>query len=55
MMIFRETHRRPKVVIYQTRPVSGPGSYKLDITTSKRLAFFRGGGEDTEFVWRSPD
>jgi hypothetical protein len=53
MKIIREKPGRPKVVIYRTRPVSGPGPYKLGITAARSLAVFRDNGDNTEIAWRS--
>ena len=54
LQIHREKPGRPKVIIYETRPVSGPGRFKLGITASRRLAVFRDEGKKTEIVWMSP-
>jgi hypothetical protein len=54
LQIHREKPGRPKVIIYETRSVSGPGPFKLGITASRRLVIFREDGKKTEIVWRSP-
>ncbi|MFC2115079.1 hypothetical protein ACFLTU_01290 [Bacteroidota bacterium] len=54
MVVYREKPDRPKVIIYQTRSVSGTGPYKLGITASRRLAVFRDDGKKTKIIWRSP-
>jgi hypothetical protein len=53
LQIHREKPGRPKVIIYETRSVSGPGPFKLGITASRSLVVFRKDGKKTEIVWRS--
>jgi len=54
LQIHREKPGRPKVIIYETSSVSGPGPFKLGITASRRLAVFRDEGKKTEIVWITP-
>ena len=54
LQVLREKVGRPKVLIYQTQPVSEAGPFKLGVTASKRLAVFRQDGLKTKIVWRSP-
>jgi hypothetical protein len=53
LQVQREKPGRPKVIIYETRPVSGTGPFQLGITASRSLAVFRKNGRETEIVWRS--
>ncbi len=53
MQILREKADRPKVLIYQTPPVKGPGPFKLGVTASRQLVVFRQVGGKTQIVWRS--
>ena len=55
LTIYRGQPDSPKVKIYETKEPEDHGPYQLGITVSKRLAVFRGDGENTEFVWRSPE
>jgi hypothetical protein len=54
LRIYREKPDRPKLKIYETRSVSGPGPFKLGITASKRLVIFSQVGKKRRIVWRSP-
>jgi hypothetical protein len=54
LQIHREKPGRPKVIIYETRSVSGPGPFKLGITASRRLAIFSEVAGKRKIVWRSP-
>ena len=54
LRIYREKPGRPKVIIYETRSVSDPGTFKLGITASRRLVIFSEVGEKRKIVWRSP-
>jgi len=53
LRIYRKKPGRPKLIIYETRSVSGPGPFKLGITASKSLVVFSKDGKKTEIVWRS--
>jgi len=54
LRIHREKPGRPKVIIYETRSVSGPGPFKLGITASRRLAIFSEVEGIRKIIWRSP-
>ena len=54
MRIYREKSGHPRVIVYETRSASEPGSYKLGVTASKRLAVFRENRNKNEFLWKSP-
>jgi len=52
--LYRTYPGKPELGIFETRSVSEPGSYKLGITASKRLAVFREEGTRSKIVWMSP-
>jgi len=54
LRIYRKKPGRPKLKIYETRSVSGPGPFKLGITASRRLIIFTETGEKRKIIWRSP-
>jgi hypothetical protein len=54
LQVHREKPGRPNVIIYETRPVSASGPFKLGITAFKNLVVFRENGKQVEIVWQSP-
>lgn len=53
LQIYRQKSGYPKMQIYKSPSVSGPGPFKLGITASKSLVVFREDGKKNEIVWRS--
>ena len=54
LVIYRYKPNHPKLKIYETRPTPGPGSYKLGITASGKLAVFREvEGDEKKIAWMS--
>ena len=53
LQVHRQKEGGPKIIMYKTRPASGPGPFKLGITAARKLVIFRGDGENIDIVWRS--
>jgi len=54
LQIHREKKGRPKVIIYETRSVSGPGPFKLGITASRRLIVYCEKEGQRRTAWMTP-
>ena len=52
-MIYRGTPDHPELALWKSKAPSGPGTYKLGITASKRLVVFQEvGGKERKIVWK---